>query len=128
MRHGYYSGLGLYSPYIMTITVLLIALIIYLASKHKPVPPTRYFIRLLDILKEKYAEGLITYDDYIKRKVIIEEYEFLTPYSLILLERYAKCEIDTSELFKLKKTIEDENVDTITRENLSKGVNNNYEK
>jgi uncharacterized membrane protein len=112
----------------MTITVFLIALIIYLASKHKSTTPNRYFIKVLDILKGKYAEELITYDDYVKHKVIIEEYEFLTPYSLILLERYAKCEINTAELFELKKVIEDENIDTITRENLSKGVNNNYEK
>lgn len=123
MRHGYYSGLGLYSSYIMTIIVLLIALIVYLVSKHKPVPPTRYFIKLLDILKGKYAEGLITYDDYVKRKVIIEKYEFLSPYSLILLERYTKCEIDTVELFNIKEIIEDENTDAQTRENLSKGVN-----
>lgn len=128
MRYGYHLGLGLYSPYIMTITVLLIALIIYLASNHKSGPPNRYFIKVLDILKGKYAEGLITYDDYTKRKVIIEEYEFLTPYSLILLERYAKCEIDTAELFKFKGIIEDENIDAQARENLSKGVNNDYEK
>lgn len=128
MRYGYHLGLGLYSPYIMTTTVLLIALIIYLASKHKPVPPTRYFIKLLDILKGKYAEGVITYDEYVKRKVIIEECDFLSPYSLILLERYSKCEIDTIELFKLKEIIEDENTDAQTRENLSKGVNDNYEK
>lgn len=128
MRYGYHLGLGFYSPYIMTILVLLITLVIYLASKYKSAPPNRYFIKVLDILKGKYAEGFITYDDYVKRKVVIEEYEFLTPYSLILLERYAKCEIDTAELFELKKFIEDENIDTITRQNLSKGVNNNYEK
>jgi Predicted membrane protein (DUF2078). len=128
MRHGYHLGLGFYSPYIMTITVLVIALIIYLGSKHKAAPPNRYFIKVLDSLKEKYAEGFITYDDYVKRKVVIEEYEYLNPYSLILLERYARCEIDTTELFKFKEIIENENIDTSTRENLSKGVNNDYEK
>lgn len=128
MRYGYHLGLGLYSPYIMTTVVLLIVLIIYLASKHKPVPSTKYFIKLLDILKGKYAEGLITYDEYVKRKVIIEECDFLSPYSLILLERYAKCEIDTTKLFNIKEIIEDENTDALTRENLSKGVNDNYEK
>ncbi|WP_411679984.1 SHOCT domain-containing protein [Clostridium thailandense] len=124
MRYGYHLGLGIYSPYIMTITVLLIALIIYLASKHKATPPNGYFIKLLDVLKGKYAEGLITYDEYVKRKVIIENCDFLSPYSLILLERYAKCEIDTAELFNIKEIIEDENTDNQTRENLSKGVKN----
>lgn len=127
MRYGYHLGLGLYSPYIMTIILLLITLIIYLASKQKSVPPNKYFIKLLDVLKGKYAEGLITYDEYAKRKVIIEDCDFLSPYSLILLERYAKCEIDTTELFNIKEIIEDENTDAQTRENLSKGVNN-YEK
>ncbi|MBV7274124.1 SHOCT domain-containing protein [Clostridium sp. PL3] len=127
MRYGYHLGLGLYSPYIMTLTILLIALIVYLVLKQKSVPPSRYFIKLLDVLKGKYAEGLITYDEYAKRKVIIENCDFLSPYSLILLERYAKCEIDTTELFRIKKIVENENIDVQTRENLSKGVNN-YEK
>lgn len=73
MRHGYQLGLGFYSPYIMTVTVLVIALIIYLASKHKSSPPNEYFIKVLDILKGKYAEGFIAYDDYVKRKSIIED-------------------------------------------------------
>lgn len=130
MRHNYHWGLGFYSPYIMTITVLLIFLIVYLASKHKAALPNRYFITILDSLKEKYAEGFITYDDYVKRKAVIEEYEYLNPYSLILLERYARCKIDTTELFKLKKVIENEDIDISIRENLSKGVicYNDYEK
>lgn len=123
MRYGYHMGLGLYSPYIMTIIILLIVLIIYIVSKHKSSPPNKYFIKLLDVLKGKYAEGLITYDEYTKRKAIIEDCDFLSPYSLILLERYAKCEIDTTELFNVKEIIEDENTDAKTRENLSKGVN-----
>ena len=122
MRHNCHWGLGFYSPYIMTITVLIIALIIYLASKHKAAPPNKYFIKILDSLKVKYAEGFITYDDYVKRKVVIEEYEYLNPYSLILLERYAKCEIDIKELFKLKIVIENEDIDSSIRENLSKGL------
>lgn len=130
MRYNYNWGLGFYSPYIMTITVLVIALIIYLTSKDKAAPPNIYFIKVLDSLKEKYAEGFITYDDYVKRKVIIEEYEYLNPYSLILLERYARCEIDMKALFKIKTVIENETIDVSIRENLSKGVisYNDYEK
>lgn len=121
MRHNLHWGLGYYSPYIMMITILIIFVIVYLILKQKA-PPNIYFLKLLDKLKEKYAEDVITYDEYIKRKNIIEEYEYLNPYSLILLERYATCEINIVELFNLKKVIENEGVDNSIREKLAKGV------
>ncbi|MBC2581717.1 SHOCT domain-containing protein [Clostridium sp. DJ247] len=129
MRHNFHWGLGFYSPYIMTLIVLVMAIIIYFALKYKA-PPNIYFIKVLDTLKEKYAEGLLNYDNYIERKAIIEEYEYLNPYSLLILERYAKCEIDITELFKLKKVIENETINSSIRENLAKGVlsYNDYEK
>lgn len=129
MKHNFHWGLGFYSPYIMTITLLIIAVIVYLALKHKA-PPNIYFIKILDALKEKYAEGILTYDNYIEHKAIIEEYEYSNPYSLLILERYAKCEIDITELFKLKKVIENESINISIRENLAKGVlsYDNYEK
>lgn len=129
MRHNVHWGLGYYSPYIMIIIVVIIFVITYLALKHKA-PPNRYFIKILDTLKEKYAEGVITYDEYIRRKNIIEEYDYLNPYSLILLERYARCEIDSSELLTIKRIIEKDNIDDLIRENLAKGVlsYNDYEK
>ena len=129
MRHNVHWGLGYYSPYIMIISIAIIFVITYLAFKNKA-QPNRYFIKVLDTLKEKYAEGIITYDEYIKRKNIIEEYEYLNPYSLILLERYARCEIDILELFSVKKIIENDSIDNLIREKLAKGVlsHNDYEK
>lgn len=129
MRHNVHWGLGYYSPYIMIITIVIIFVITYFALKHKA-QPNRYFIKVLDTLKEKYAEGIITYDEYTKRKNIIEEYEYLNAYSLILLERYARCEIDILELFTVKKIIENDSIDNLIREKLAKGVlsYNDYEK
>lgn len=121
MRHNMQLGMGYYSPYIMMITMAIILVIAFLALRHKT-PPNRYIIKLLDILKEKYAEGIISYDGYIKRKNIITEYEYLNPYSLLLLERYARCEIESYELFAVKKLVENDTIDILIRENLAKGV------
>lgn len=121
MRHNMGWGMGYYSPYIMIITMIAIVVIAFIALRQKA-QPNRYSIKLLDILKGKYAEGIITYDGYIERKNFISEYEYLNPYSLVLLERYARCEIESSELFAVKKIVENDYIEILIRENLAKGV------
>ena len=64
---------------------------------------------------------LLHADEYIERKSIIEDTEYSNPYTPILLERYAQCEIGTREFLNIKNEIESNNIDNIISEQLAKG-------
>ncbi|ADK16010.1 MULTISPECIES: SHOCT domain-containing protein [Clostridium] len=120
MRHGYHMGLGFYGSYILIFLLLIISVLIFLVLKSKP-SLNSFIIRLLDILKEEYASGALTADEFIERKSIIEDIKYSNSYTPILIERYAKCEITTKEFLNIKNEIESNNYNASICEELAKG-------
>jgi putative membrane protein len=120
MRQGYHMGMGGYGSYILIFILIIFSIIVFLALKSKP-SPNLFVIRLIEILKVKYASGIITADEYIERKSIIEDIEYSKPYTPILIERYANCEVDTRVFFVIKNEIESSNIDNLACEKLAKG-------
>jgi uncharacterized membrane protein len=120
MRHGYHMGLGFYGSYILIFLLLIISVLIFLVLKNQsPVSP--FVMKLINILKEKYASGILTADEFIERKSIIEDTEYSNSYTPILLERYAKCVINTKEFLNIKNEIESNKNDPLICEQLVKG-------
>jgi len=120
MRQGYHMGIGFYGYYILIFILVIFSAVVFLALKSKPLP-NLFVIKLIDILKVKYGLGIITADEYIERKSIIEDIEYSNPYTPILLERYAQCSIDTREFFDIKNEIESNNIDSALSDRLAKG-------
>ena len=120
MRQGYHMGMGFYGSYILVVILVIFSVVVFLALKSKP-SPNLFIIKLIDILKVKYASGIITADEYIERKLIIEDIGYSNPYTPILIERYAKCDIGTREFFDIKNEIESNNIDSVLSERLAKG-------
>ena len=120
MRQGYHMGMGFYGSYILMFILVIFSIVVFLALKSKP-SPNLFVIKLIDILKVKYASGIITADEYIERKSIIEDIGYSNPYTPILIERYAKCVISTKEFFDIKDEIESTNIDSALSERLAKG-------
>lgn len=123
MRQGYHMGrmgMGLYGSYILIFLLVIFVIVIFLLLKNKP-SPNLFIIRLIDTLKVKYASGIITADEYIERKSIIEDIKYSNSYTPMLLERYAQCIINTREFLNIKNEIESSNIDNIIREKLAKG-------
>lgn len=120
MRQGYHMGMGFYGSYILVFILVIFSVAVFLALKSKP-SPNSFVIKLIDILKVKYASGIITADEYIERKSIIEDLGYSNPYTPILIERYAKCDITTREFFDIKNEIESSIIDNSSREKLAKG-------
>lgn len=110
MRRGLHMGMGFYGSYILIFLLLMFCIIIFLLLKNKPLPKP-FIIKLIDILKEKYASGDISADEFIERKSIIEDVKYSSEYTSILLERYAKCEVTTREFLNIKNEIESNKVD-----------------
>lgn len=120
MRHGYHMGLGFYGSYILIFLLLIISVSIFLVLKNQSsVSP--FVIKLINILKEKYASGMLTADEFIERKSIIEDTKYSNSYTPILLERYAKCIINTKEFLNIKIEIENNKNDVFICEQLAKG-------
>ena len=120
MRQGYHMGMGVYGSYILIFILVIFSVVVFLALKSKP-SPNLFVIKLIDILKVKYASGIITADEYIERKSIIEDIGYSNPYTPILIERYAQCAIGTRELLDIKNEIESNNIDSVLSERLAKG-------
>lgn len=120
MMRGYHMGMGFYGSYILIFILLIISLSIFFLLKNKP-SPNPFVIKLIDILKIKYASGIITADEYIERKSIIEDIKYSSQYTAILLERYAQCAIGTKEFLNIKNEIESNNIDKLICEKLAKG-------
>ncbi|EYE88880.1 hypothetical protein Q428_05770 [Fervidicella metallireducens AeB] len=120
MGRGYHMGFGFYGSYFFIIIILLI-LVLVLISNKKTSAPNPFSLKLLNILKEKYAIGTISADEYKIRKSVIEELTFTCAYTPLLLERYANCEIDSKEFFAIKKEIENPNTPPVVCEKLAKG-------
>ena len=120
MMHGYRMGMGFYGSYILIFILIIFSIVIFLALKSRP-SPNPFIIRLIDILKVNYASGIITADEYIERKSIIEDITYSNSYTPILLERYAHCKVDTREFLNIKNEIESNNIDNITCGKLAKG-------
>ncbi|MBD7911574.1 SHOCT domain-containing protein [Clostridium cibarium] len=120
MRHGYHMGMGFYGHYVLIIFLIIFSILIYLLLRRKPTP-NEFTVRLIDILKEKYASGIITADEFIERKSIIEDIKYSNSYIPMLLERYANCKIGTKEFFNIKNLIEENKIDNDTTEQLVKG-------
>lgn len=120
MRHGYPMGLGFYGSYILIFLLFIILILIFLVSKNQS-SANPFVIKLTNILKGKYASGIITADEFIERKSIIEDTEYSNSYTPILLERYASCAISTEEFLNIKSEIENNQNDTFISEQLAKG-------
>lgn len=120
MMRGYHMGMGFYGSYILMFILIAIFVLILFMVKNKPAP-NPFIIKLIDILKEKYASGVITFDEYIERKSIIEDIRYSSQYIPILLERYAQCVIGSREFLNIKNIIESNKFNIITCEKLAKG-------
>ncbi len=120
MRHGHHMGLGFYGSYILIFLLLIISVLTFLILKNQS-STNPFVIKLINILKEEYASGLITVDEFIERKSIIEANEYSNSYTPILLERYAKCLITTKEFLAIKREIESNTNDAFICEQLAKG-------
>jgi len=120
MMHGYRMGMGFYGSYILMFILIVFSILIFFLLKNKP-SPNPFIIRLIDIIKVKYASGVITADEYIERKSIIEDTKYSSQYTPILLERYAHCKVDTREFLNIKNEIESNIIDSLTCEQLAKG-------
>lgn len=120
MRHGYHMGLGFYGSYILIFLLIIISILIFLAfKKQSPVSP--FVIKLINTLKEKYASGILTADEFMERKYIIEDTKYSNPCTNILLERYASCLISTKEFLDVKNEIESNKHASFLCEQLAKG-------
>ncbi|MDK2828341.1 SHOCT domain-containing protein [Clostridium beijerinckii] len=120
MRHGYHMGMGFYGSYILIFILIVFSILIFLLLKNKS-SPNPFIIRLIDVLKVKYASGIITADEYIERKSIIEDIKYSNAYTPLLIERYADCRISTREFLNIKNEIENGNIDKLSCEKLAKG-------
>jgi putative membrane protein len=123
MRQGYHMGrmgMGIYGSYILIFILIIFVILIFLLLKSKP-SLNPFIIRLIDILKEKYAYGTINADEFLERKSIIEDIEYSSSYIPILLERYAQCTVTTEEFLNIKNEIESDNIDNLISEKLAKG-------
>lgn len=123
MKHGYPQmgmGMGFYGSYILIILLIILCVLVAILLRNKS-NLTSFQMNLIDILKEKYASGNINVDSYIERKNIIEETQYLNPYTAVLLKRYAECKMETKSFLKVKNDIENNNFDSNTCERLAKG-------
>ncbi|OOP72534.1 hypothetical protein [Clostridium beijerinckii] len=117
--YGYNMGYGFWGSYILLFILIIFAILAFILLRNKRTE-NPFVIKLIDILKEKYAIGIISADEYIERKAIIEDTMDSNPYITILLKRYAHCEVDTKEFFCIKNEIESTNINNITKERLAK--------
>ena len=130
MRHGYHMGLGNGYDYnmgygfwgsdILILILIIIAALAFILLRNKKTE-NPFVIKLIDILKEKFAAGIINADEYIERKAIIEDVKYYNPYTAILIKRYAQCILDTREFLNIKNEIESNNINNSLREKLAKG-------
>ena len=120
MMRGYHMGMGFYGSYILMFILIAFSILIFILLKNKP-SPNPFIIRLIDILKVKYASGIITADEYTERKSIIEDIKYSNKFIPILLDRYAQCSIGTREFLNIKNAIESNDIDNNTCEKLAKG-------
>lgn len=120
MRNGYHIGMGFYGYDILIFILIILSILMFFILKNGS-SLSKFKVRLLDILKGKYASGIISMDEFLERKSIIEEIEYSSQYTPILLERYASCIVSTEELFKIKNEIETIRLDNFIIEELVKG-------
>lgn len=120
MRNGYHIGMGFYGYDILIFILIILSILMFFILKNSS-SLCKFKVRLLDILKGKYASGIISMDEFLERKSIIEEIEYSSQYTPILLERYASCIVSTDELFKIKNEIETIRLDDFIIEKLVKG-------
>lgn len=120
MRHGYYIGLGFNDLESLILILATSFILIFLLLTRKS-DPNSFIVELIDILKEKYDSGIITADEFLERKIIIEDIECLSPYTDVLAERYAQCFVDSKEFFSIKNEIESNNIDKSVCKKLVKG-------
>lgn len=119
-RYGYNMGYGFWGSYILMLILIIFVVLLFILLRNKKTE-NPFVIQLIDILKEKYASGIINADEYIERKAIIEDTEDSNPYTTILLKRYAHCAIDTKEFLNIKNEIESKGINNSTCEKLAKG-------
>ena len=120
MGYGHHFEIAYYASYILILMLILFSVFAFILLKNKP-SPNPFLIKLIEILKDKYASGYITADEFIKRKSIIEDIKYTSQYTPILLERYANCFISTKEFLNIKNEIENLKLDNDVCEKLAKG-------
>jgi uncharacterized membrane protein len=118
--YGYNMGYGFYGSDILILILIIFAIIAFILLRNKKTE-NPFVIKLIDILKEKYAAGIIDADEYIERKAIVEDTEDSNPYTTILLKRYAQCAIGTKEFLNIKNEIESNRISNSVCEKLANG-------
>lgn len=116
-HHGYYSGWSSEGSVLLLIllvtTVILLIILISKVTKSIRIPE---YDELLNILKERYAKGEITADDYRERSIILEDeynqddyWEYAENTEMVLIKgKYAKGEIDSREYIEKSEAIKKE--------------------
>lgn len=120
MGYGNHFGTAHYAVYFLIFILVSFSILAFKLLITKPLS-NQFLIKLLGILKEKYASGEITEDEFIERKSIIEDIEYTSQYTPMLLDRYANCLVSTKELLNIKNEIENMKLDNNTCEKLAKG-------
>lgn len=120
MGYGNHFGTAHYAVYFLIFILVSFSILAFKLLITKPLS-NQFLIKLLEILKEKYASGEITADEFIERKSIIEDIEYTSQYTPMLLDRYANCLVSTKELLNIKNEIENMKLDNNTCEKLAKG-------
>ncbi len=107
-HHNSPKGYGFYGSYILLLIliIIIIVLILYIININNKKKSEPFFINLLDILKEKYALGKISFDEYMRKKSVVENIHYSNPFTLVLLQRYVKGDIDSKDFFYMKNQIE----------------------
>ncbi len=105
MRYSRGMGYGFYGSYILSALVIfiMISLIAYLIYSKKK---KTYFQKDIEILKQRYVREEISSREFREKMGVIEGLKVSGLAVVLLVERYAKGEIDSEKFFIFLEQIE----------------------